>query len=313
MESSQTDRYLANRISQIEAHLLDEDLGHSIDSAIDQLEIPCYNDEIKMFLRLYLLHHSIRNEATTGMAAYNLKYGDISNIDKKTPGPVTKMPEKFQLIILAASTLVGSYLMKKQHTIDRKLHAIYPRGSRLSRLTVDNMVLIYRVISNLNFLVFLRTSKYLTLTQRLTGVGPTITDQGYYMNTLLNGVQMSFIYRERLWKTIAEFLAAVIPMINLEKIYNRLSNLTGFIVSPQTSETLSEKFRQEHNAKFCAICLKQPFNPFCIGCRHVFCYYCLHVKYMTDPEIGFTCRSCNYSTKEKSDVRPYIVVDVIKS
>ncbi|RWS24562.1 peroxisome biogenesis factor 2-like protein [Leptotrombidium deliense] len=50
--------------------------------------------------------------------------------------------------------------------------------------------------------------------------------------------------------------------------------------------------RTKSDAIVCAICLNWPNNPFEIGCKHVFCYYCIASNFLSDTKHGFNCPQC---------------------
>lgn len=155
----------------------------------------------------------------------------------------------------------------------------------------------------MNFFIFLKDGKYLTLPERMLCLVPLVSDEDHFSNSQFNKIQSDFMYREVVWRAIAEFLTTVIPLINIEQIKNRLSSLTGMMPELRSEMKLSDKMRREPTR--CAICLKQPFNPYEIGCRHVFCYYCLQAKHLSDPSMGYVCMPCKYSTDDKSAIQRY--------
>lgn len=301
MDLANEDRYIADRVSQVEAHKLDNELGSLVDNMIDQLELPKLGDEVKTIVKLYLSYFDVKSGATTGMKVYNLNYCDLSE-HKTYDQPVAGDIANYKLIMLSASHLIGSYLMKRQRTLDKLLSKSILDKLNLPWLNIDNTATIVKILSILNFVSFLRVGRYLTIAERLFGVGSMLSDRGYQENAMLNKVQIDFIYRERIWRSFSEFLMVVIPRLNFEKIKNQCTKLLR-IDSKRENLTLAEKIKRDSNPTRCAICLKQPFNPFVIGCRHVFCYYCIYARYLTDESMGFTCNLCNYSTHNEVDVR----------
>lgn len=311
MSPSKGQRYLADRVSSIEAHNLDNELEHTIDNVVDKFELPILGDELKTVIKIYLYYHNLGRNATTGMRACNLELACLSNSESVIE-PLSGTPSRYKLILLAASNIIGPYITKKSCKLDLALRHGYTDRLNLPWLTLDNAVAIYKSLSVFNFIVFLKTGRYLTLPERIFGIAPSITDQGYSRNVMLNGIQIDYIYRDRIWQSFAEFLTIVIPFINVLSIKNKIARFIGVVPGMQSQLSISAKLERESNARTCAICMKQPFNPHVIGCRHVFCYYCIHAKYMTDPHGGYSCRTCNYSTSDETNVSRYKILTALE-
>lgn len=296
-------KYFATRVSRLESHLLDHELEGTIDSLVDGLEIPIYSEELKTVLRLYLFTKHVNTRASAGMQVYNLNYCDTSTLHREERS--FEIPPKYKLILLTAINLTGSYLIKRSNKLEKLLQGSIVGGLRLPWLNLDNATLLFKSLNVLNFLAFLKNGMYLTIPERVLGLVPVVSKDGHYNNTQLNMLQMDFMYREVIWKAFAEFLTTLIPLINVERVKNRILRIIGMVPKLDSKMKLSEKIQRESNATRCAICLKQPFNPYIIGCRHVFCYYCLQANHLKDPSTGYVCMLCKYSTKDSSSVQRY--------
>jgi peroxin-2 len=289
-------KYIAGRAFRLESHLLDQQLDETIDNFVDQLEISRFTEELKIILRLYLYANYVNSASTSGMKVYHMDYHDASSKD-------TNIQPRQKLIALTALNLTASYIVKRCRTLDKFLQNSFIKRLNFPWLNLDNSMLVFRSMNILNFFIFLKDGMYLTLPERILGLVPKVSDEDHYNNVHLNRTQMDYMYRDVVWRAIAEFLTAVIPLINIDQIKNRLSRLVGTMPDMNSDIKLADKIKRDITR--CAICLKQPFNPYIIGCRHVFCYYCLHSKYLSDPSMGFTCIMCKYSNNDKSQVQRY--------
>jgi hypothetical protein len=289
-------KQIAGRVFRLESHLLDQELDGTIDGIIDQLEIPRFAEEVKTLLRIYLSTNYVKSSMTAGMKVYNMNYCDASETQ-------LGIPSRYKLITLTALNLTASYISRRYQTLENLLQRSIFRSLHLPWLSLDNLMLFTKSLNVVNFFIFLKNGTYLTLPERLLGLVPKVSEESIHNNYQLNRMQTDFMYREVVWKATAEFLTAIIPMINVEQIKNRLARIVGIDPDLRSDMKLSEKFRREDRR--CAICLKQPFNPFDIGCRHVFCYYCLQSKYLSDPSMGYSCMSCKYRTDDLSVIRRY--------
>lgn len=302
-------KHLAHRVFQLESHILDNEIHNTIDSLVDELAIPKLGEELKLIFKFYLFANHIKCNATTGMQVYNMKFYGTSH---GNVSEILKEPEKYKLIMLAACNLTGSYIIKRYRKIEKLIENSYLNRLNASWLTLDNIFTLFKSLSIINFLMFLKVGKYPTIHERLLGIVPAMSDQDYHTSMSLNKVQMEFMYRETVWRAVAEFITTVIPLINIEQVKNRILRFTGLMQKATSDVKLSEKIHRESNDSMCAICGKQPFNPYVIGCRHVFCYYCLFSRHLSDPAEGYVCLLCRYNAKDQIDVHRYKIFELVK-
>lgn len=297
---------LANRVSQLEAHNWNSEFNKTIDQLVENLNVPSVSEEVKLLAKLYLSANQLKDGTNIGLKLYNLNYRDVSQLDHSSQTAL----KNHKLILLTASNLVLPYILKRYATMEELLKKSFIGRLRFDWLTLDNVVMAFKFVRTINFVLFLRSGKYLLLQERLLQLVPGSSD--YRDNTSINQVQMELISRDTLWKAIAEFITAVLPHINTVKIKNQLSSFSSLIHMNRNEMKLSEKIFKSENAYKCAHCGNQPFNPYIIGCRHVFCYYCLYSRYSSDSSVGFVCPSCNYKTDDKNEVRRYRVFSTVQ-
>lgn len=298
-----TDNQVASRVFQLEARCLDDEFGSVIDQSVDGLSIPKLSEELKLLMKLFTSINHIKDDSTIGMKVYNMRYSDgVSNCNKTS----AEHPRHYKLLLLTCSNLILPYLVRRSAKLNQILNVILSRHLNLKWLTIDNLAMAAKFLSVINFIEFLRDGRYLTIQERLFNLLPTINEQDYFRGISLNKVQMELLYRETVWKVIAGFLTTVIPLINLTRIKNNALRATGLM--PQAKSTglnLAEKIMAQSGSNKCGICKKQVYNPYIIGCRHLYCYYCISSSYLSDPTPGYVCLQCNYSTKDSSQVQRY--------
>lgn len=299
----------ANRVSQVESRNLDNELNQTLDTFIDELDISSYGEELKLALKIYLSINHIKDHATTGMKVHKLKFIDCNRMNESG---ISEDPKRYKLILLATCNLVSSYITRRFRRFELMMERSYLSRLHISWLTLDNIMLGLKAMNLLNFFLFLRTGKYVNFIERLLGLTHITTIDGHYATITLNKVQTDFMYREAVWKVLADFLSTIIPMINFERVKNQAYRMIGLMPSFSSQITLSDKVQRESNASRCVICNKQPFNPYVIGCRHVFCYYCMHARHLSDTTQGFSCMLCNYSTQDKTMVQRYRKLEVLQ-
>lgn len=300
---------IANRVCQLETNILDVEFNKILDNYVDGLELNRYSDEVKLITKLYLSSNLILNDfSTVGMKVFNMSLYDSSSMINRNPELTVVEPKKIKLISLTAFNLLLPYVMNQAKDSDIARKAI--SSLEYPWLSPDNIEAMIRMLKVINFVVFLREGKYLNIQRRLLGLVPGIDDKYYGVNLGHNHVQMQMIHRATILKSFAEFLTILIPSINGTWLKNKSFKLISWLKpnssideSSSLSESIGLKYGQK-NYSICGICSKQPFNPRSIGCRHVFCYYCINSQYLIDPSDGYKCRVCNYKTSDDRDVIP---------
>lgn len=278
----------SNRVHQLEAHSLDQSFVSIVDEYVDSLKLERFGEELKIVLKLYSTLNHVNDGETIGMQVYQMRYFGQN---------------KLKRILLTCSNLIIPYIAKKsdqfQNLLSESTHQQY--GLNMPWLSIDNIILLLRGLSVINFLNFLRSGKNLTLQEKVFNMIPGLSEKAHNRGVATNKVQMELMYRVIVWKVIAEFLTTTIPLINFSKVKNQLLKMTGFLPKMTNQIKLAEKILAQSQSGYCAICNKQPFNPFIIGCRHVFCYYCLH----SNNEDNYICLQCNYCTEDNSQVQRF--------
>lgn len=287
---------LANRVFQLEAHRLDNELYRIIDQFVDQLDLPFLRNEAKLLFKLYICANHLKQNRTIGMKIFSIIFSD-TKIDSSSNTIL-----KFKLISLAICDLILPYLMVRYEKLEQSVKLPHPI------LTLENINILHKTLKVFNFLAFLRTGMYSLIQERLLGLSLVMPEEKYYDNMCINYAQMELMGLESIWSKLAELLNTAIPYINMEKIKNMSLKLTSFASNKDIDLKLSEKlFNKEYTSK-CAICNNQPFNPHIIGCRHVFCYYCIQAKYQADKASGYTCSLCNHKAIDETQLQRYRLI-----
>lgn len=95
---------------------------------------------------------------------------------------------------------------------------------------------------------------------------------------------------------LQELLGFTLPLINYHYVKRKYRNiLKSMMPASLSSKQAPEKPKFDINTT-CAYCDKRPTLPYHMGCRHVFCYYCLKGNLLADAQ--FECPSCG----NKSDI-----------
>ncbi|KAH7956210.1 hypothetical protein HPB52_007135 [Rhipicephalus sanguineus] len=149
-----------------------------------------------------------------------------------------------------------------------------------------------------------RITRRQTLALILLGIGlPWFRERGlkllvrFLPQMQRDKVQFDFMNRELLWHGFAEFIGFLLPLVNVYPAKNFVSR-----------HLLRRKMRPTHPSERtrgdmaeCGICGSSPTQPHEIGCKHVFCYYCIASQVTADAK--YSCPLCNCPSLGLENVR----------
>lgn len=267
------------RISQLDAFELDDALEQLVWSQF----VRCFQHfkpglltrvepELKALLQLLVWRFTVYSRsATVGQTLLNIRYHNTLIAGQKYRPLSRKQKLWFALLMVGEK-----WLKERSHSLflSHRMHSGFPRARQALALISSAG----KVASLLNFMLFLQSGTFPTLTERLLGVRPVfVRDQS------AREINFHYMNRELLWHGFAEFLIFLLPLINVWKLKTCVSAL--FSVSDR-ADRKSESDRHPE----CGICAEWPVMPHSIGCSHVFCYYC--VKSHMAADVFFTCPKC---------------------
>lgn len=138
----------------------------------------------------------------------------------------------------------------------------------------------HKLISIINFCVFLYNGKYVHLVGRLLGMRLV-----YFRPNMTRRVSFELMNRQLVWHGFAEFLLFLMPLINMDRIKSFLTRRFTKTRGKSKLHTL------QHHSLACGVCNIEPaYNPYISSCGDIFCYYCLRAGSMADNQ--FPCPKC---------------------
>lgn len=267
------------RISQLDAFELDDALEQLVWSQFSR----CFQHfkpglltgvepELKALLQLLVWRFTMYSRsATVGQTLLNIRYHNTLVAGQKYRSLSRRQKLWFALLTVGEKWL-------KERSLSLLLSHGAHSGFQKARQALALVSSAVKVASLLNFMLFLQSGTFPTLTERMLGVRPVfVRDQG------AREINFHYMNRELLWHGFAEFLIFLLPLINVWKLKTRVSALLSI---SDHSDQKSESVRRSE----CGICAEWPIMPHSIGCSHVFCYYC--VKSHTAANVFFTCPKC---------------------
>ncbi|XP_069561664.1 peroxisome biogenesis factor 2 [Brachyistius frenatus] len=266
------------RISQLDALELDSALEQLVWNQFSQCFQNCrpglltpLEPELRAVLHLLLWRFTLySSSATVGQSLLSLRYHSTGS---SSPGYKPLSPG--QKLGLAMLTVGPRWLQERSHGLLSRL-GLTPLGLGSERdggvlqqglrnaLTVVSSV--GKFASLINFLVFLRNGRHPVLAERIVGAQAVFSKPN-----VVRDVTDQYMNRELLWHGFAEFLIFLLPLINTRKLKATLSSV---VFGGESVDGEGAKKGQDL-LKECGLCGEWPTMPHTVGCRHVFCYYCI--------------------------------------
>ncbi|CAN7985668.1 unnamed protein product [Ixodes hexagonus] len=271
---------VGSRVNQLDADELDGELFSlfkarlaDVFKHVDGSFYPTYEPEIKAVLKALLYGFTVWDcGSTVGQRLLGLEYfAGRDTVKRASRAQILALVSVSTLLPWLRERWLGVYLRRLSHH----------RRSSVER-GLGHLETAFRVASVANFVLFLLRGTYCSLSTRLTGV-----INGHVQRPMIREVQFDFMNRELLWHGLAEFVGFLLPLVN---IYPAKNFVNRKLLHRKTVPT-SPCDRTPSDLARCAICAGVPTQPHEIGCRHVFCYYCVASQVTADP--NFSCPLCN--------------------
>ncbi|XP_068160262.1 peroxisome biogenesis factor 2 isoform X2 [Antennarius striatus] len=301
------------RINQLDALELDSALEHLLWTQFSQ----CFHNwhpglltpvepELRALLQLLLWRFTLYSSSTTvGQSLLSLRYHNIhSSSHHYTP------LSRRQTVGLALLTTGAHWLQERLYSLRLLLglsaggHLCERDGSDLQKGLRKCLTLVSGVAqlaSLINFLVFLRKGRYPVLAERIVGARAVFSKPN-----VVRDVTYQYMNRELLWHGFSEFLIFLLPLINMRKLKDNVSLLI-FGGENSDQKTAAEERRLVTE---CGLCGEWPTLPHTVGCRHVFCYYCIKSHSIADATL--TCPNCGAEAGPPEPVRMDVeIIDML--
>ncbi|KAM4543820.1 peroxisome biogenesis factor 2 isoform 1-T1 [Fundulus diaphanus] len=281
------------RISQLDALELDSALEQLMWTQFTQCFQNCrpglltpVEPELKALLYLLLWRFTLyRSSATVGQTLLSLRYDSTSSLS-----PHYKPLSPRQKLGLAIFTAAPRWLQERSYRLLPCL-GLSPRGAASEMdggLLQQGLRKVLAIVSGLakfatlvNFLVFLRNGRHPVLAERIAGAQAVFSKPN-----VVRDVTYQYMNRELLWHGFAEFLIFLLPLVNLRKLKTAV---LLHVLGGKGSD--GEGAREPRDVwKDCGLCGEWPTMPHTVGCRHVFCYYCIKSHSIADAYL--TCPKC---------------------
>lgn len=281
------------RISQLDALELDSALEQLLWTQFTQCFQNCrpgvltpVEPELKALLYLLLWRFTLYcSSATIGQSLLSLQYQSIpsSSSHYKQLSP----RQKFALAILTAGPrwlqersyrLLTCLGLNTRGTVSETDGGLLKEGFRKALSVVSGLA---KFATLVNFLVFLRNGRHPVLAERFAGAQAVFSKPH-----VVRDVSYQYMNRELLWHGFAEFLIFLLPLVNLRKL--KTAVLLHVLGGKSSDE---ERAREAQDLwKDCGLCGEWPTMPHTVGCRHIFCYYCIKSHSISDAYL--TCPKC---------------------
>nr|CCA14900.1 peroxisome assembly protein putative [Albugo laibachii Nc14] len=267
-----------NRVQQRDATILDDEIAGLMRDSTSRLFdkfrpgiVELLSPEVNALIRSFIFTCStLVHSPTPGMKLQNVQF-----CQSAFRGRILFM---YYVLSIAMPYMWKrfAYFLTAQKARNRRHEASNPKKS--SWQSEDFVAFMKRleamvsVCQFLNLLIFLRNGCFRSLEERLLGMKLKAIDQQTCM--------MNFepITRQQLWQTFTDLGSTFLPV--LVYCYRRIAN----------------KLQKKHKLSLtppgdcCLLCGSRPQTPYITSCKHVYCYYCLHLSASED--VDFVCLAC---------------------
>ena len=227
--------------------------------------------EFKAVVRCVVWWWSVKqNGSTLGQQMMGLSY-TVGN-----SGQPISYRHRWLLLVLTAGP---DWLIERTRGL---LDAIFPDKERQINDYFKYIASVVQLIKLANFLLFLVSGCYPSLTDRILSLHIKPTRPQF-----LRSVSSTYMNREILWHGFSEFLFFVLPHINFFAIRNWIQQV--LYKWRRYVPTMSIK----NNDMQCSWCGHDLVMPQEANCGHLYCYYCISANVCADQL--FSCCICSRS------------------
>lgn len=284
------------RISQLDALELDSALEQLLWSQFSQCFQSCrpglltpLEPELRALLQLLLWRFTLYSDsATVGQSLLSLRYHNAGS-----PSPRYRPLSRRQKLGMAFLGPGVGWLRERLHKLlllgrglttgrapsEADGAGLLQRGLRACLTLLSSAA---QLASLFNFLVFLRSGRHPALAERLVGARAVFSKAN-----VARDVTYQYMNRELLWHGFSDFLIFLLPLVNTRKLKAAASSL---LLGGGAAEADGGAAATQRALKECGLCGEWPIMPHAVGCRHVFCYYC--IKSHAIAEASLTCPKC---------------------
>ncbi|RHZ56709.1 hypothetical protein Glove_397g8 [Diversispora epigaea] len=325
------------RVSQIDTDLLDFELFDILKEQLWQIFTlfkpqfrVTFEPELLALLQFIMYRLSIyESGASYGAQLQNLKYRNERQHGGLLQSTAKDAPlTKFQKYAFGIMTIGGQYVWMRMNRIVTaqgwgELEDNNPR--KIFWKILQKVENIYRVLSLLNFFVFLYDGKYRNLIDKILSMRLV-----YDRRTINRQISFEFLNRQLVWHAFTEFLLFLMPLINLRKLKNILqrkllpasftkSKLLNFLpphicaicyenqAAPTTTTTSATTSTISTNVNSTKL-----HNPYETNCGHRYCYYCIKIKLIQE-DGSWGCLRCGEVVKEITRVFEKVIDEEVET
>ncbi len=253
-----------------------------------------FRPELEALIKLYIWWNTVRKCGTSiGQSLLQLRYYDTTH-----ENDVKKQLQLRQTYGIVLMQIIIPWIKHRMGSVV-KIEGI--------KSVVELVETFYNTINFINSLTFLYYGRYRSVWERFLKLGTGL--QSIERKKTNNELQYELMNRELLWHSFAQFLTFVLPLINFYRLRNTFLNLfRTYVFRSNYNEVSNFNQRLLNDLKCCPVCNEWPINAYEIGCKHVFCYYCLMSNFLSDQINGFTCPQCLYKINTIQSIKKVKVI-----
>ncbi|XP_074598640.1 peroxisome biogenesis factor 2-like [Brevipalpus obovatus] len=204
---------------------------------------------------------------------------------------------KAEIRFLTSCFIFWNTIGKNSTSIGQALYNLQYNGTKIFRNKFTyELEELFKVLEFANFLVFLHKGSYPNLISRVLRLGCDLSPGKKRIQ-----VDVSLTNRNMLWNIMSEILSSFLQLSDHRKVRAilRRSITYGLFSTKPTSQSS----REEKDYQVCGISEDWPCIPHHIGCRHVFCYFCIQQDYLRGGTEEYSCPVCSHKVVGSSQIK----------
>ena len=294
------------RVTQLDTNELNESflltLKHSLnEDALKYIKIKYvqrYHVEIFAGLKFILWYYTYgKSGQTVGQSIFDWSYVFDSNNSKRLilfkkmiHAVVYCLDEWIEQNLHRLLKKLITYIIRKKNGVNSERQGPSELEKKFNSI-YNFSYCVYKMVSLVNYVMFLFNGTYLHLWERLLKMRP-VFKQPQMMAQLSASTEASV--REELWQSYFTLFRLSSSLFDFKKFYEeKMKKKSPFL---STDDVKSN----ELDISICDICLKDPINVHRAvdvfdTCKHVFCYFCIKSELLKSPDNNYSCKSCSKS------------------
>ena len=275
-----------SRISLIDSKLLDNEIlslvecqfSNIVKYSFENLYVK-FKPELLLILNYYIISNTLKSSGkSVGQQFLNIKYTNSQFLKRKLD---------YYCIFLTV------FPWLKTRSFDVLNMFQYKDNIRIHFNNLISFVcILYKFLNFFNLVKFLKDGKYTTLEESILKLLQIVD-----IKTGKRKIAYTYFTRELMWHGFAELFTFILPLLDILKLHSVIQRVLPHKVTNDRGDDVNLKLQIT-----CSICNCRPILPYCFGCQHMVCYYCIYSSFSSNS--SFRCLLCNHVLESYQEIIP---------